>query len=219
MFRAPVFCLIHWSFSLSSFVILSKCLKNFICAASKRCSSLFFSTQTSLPIRQIFKLPNFRKIRPVGAELFQADGRTDRRVWRSCKRRFLQLCAHASKHNGVKWFGLIWLIIGPQALTCAEVHELRCATLIKIANESYVCLSLAHNLHDGRTGNGWNLTSWHRRWASVTFCVCSTRLRFINQQIPPHLQRQQHLSPRPTWHFNIRRWLYNLSMPVSTEIC
>ena len=43
------FCLIHWFFSLSSFVIPSKCLKNFICAASKRCSSLFFSTQTSLP--------------------------------------------------------------------------------------------------------------------------------------------------------------------------
>ena len=49
MFCAPVFYLIHWFFSLSSFVIPSKCLKNFICAASKRCSSLFFSTQTSLP--------------------------------------------------------------------------------------------------------------------------------------------------------------------------
>ena len=49
MFCAPVFCLIHWFFSLSSFVIPSKCLKNFICAASKRCSSLFFSTQASLP--------------------------------------------------------------------------------------------------------------------------------------------------------------------------
>jgi len=48
MFCVPVFCLIHWLFSLSSFVIPSKCLKNFICAASKRCSSLFFSTQTSL---------------------------------------------------------------------------------------------------------------------------------------------------------------------------
>ena len=35
---APVFCLIHWFFSLSSFVIPSKCLENFICAASKRCS-------------------------------------------------------------------------------------------------------------------------------------------------------------------------------------
>ena len=43
------FCLIHWFFSLSSFVIPSTCLKNFICAASKRCSSLFFSTQASLP--------------------------------------------------------------------------------------------------------------------------------------------------------------------------
>ena len=41
MFCAPVFCLIHWFFSLSSFVIPSKCLKNFIYAASKRCSSLF----------------------------------------------------------------------------------------------------------------------------------------------------------------------------------
>ena len=36
-------------FSLSSFVIPSKCLKNFNCTASKRCSSLFFSTQASLP--------------------------------------------------------------------------------------------------------------------------------------------------------------------------
>ena len=49
MFIAPVFCLIHWFLSLSSFVIPSRCAKNFICAASKRCSSLFFSTQTSLP--------------------------------------------------------------------------------------------------------------------------------------------------------------------------
>ena len=49
MFCDPVFCLIHWCFSLSSFVIPSKCLKNFICAASKRCSSLFFSTKASLP--------------------------------------------------------------------------------------------------------------------------------------------------------------------------
>ena len=46
---APVFPLIHWFFSLSNFVIPSKCLKNFICAATKRCSSLFFSTQASLP--------------------------------------------------------------------------------------------------------------------------------------------------------------------------
>ena len=49
MFCAPVFCLIHWFLSLSSFVIPSKCLKNSISAASKRCSSLFFSTQASLP--------------------------------------------------------------------------------------------------------------------------------------------------------------------------
>ena len=49
MFCAPVFCLIHWYFSLSSFLIPSKCVKNFICAVSKRCSSLFFSTQASLP--------------------------------------------------------------------------------------------------------------------------------------------------------------------------
>ena len=49
MLCAPVFCLIHWFFSLSSFVIPSKCLKNFICATSKCCSSLFFRTQASLP--------------------------------------------------------------------------------------------------------------------------------------------------------------------------
>ena len=49
MFCAPVYSLVHWFFSLSSFVIPSKCLKNFICASSKRCSSLFFSTQASLP--------------------------------------------------------------------------------------------------------------------------------------------------------------------------
>ena len=49
MFCAPIFALIHWFLSLSNFVIPSKCLKNFICAASKRCSSLFFSTQASLP--------------------------------------------------------------------------------------------------------------------------------------------------------------------------
>ena len=48
MFSAPIF-LIRWYFSLSSFVIPSKCLKNFICGVSKRCSSLFFSTQASLP--------------------------------------------------------------------------------------------------------------------------------------------------------------------------
>ena len=49
IFSTPVFSIIHWFFSLPSFVIPSKCLKNFICAASKRCSSLFFSTQASLP--------------------------------------------------------------------------------------------------------------------------------------------------------------------------
>ena len=49
MFCAPVFCLIYWFFSLSSFVIPSRCLKNFICAASKHRSSHFFSTQASLP--------------------------------------------------------------------------------------------------------------------------------------------------------------------------
>ena len=49
MFCAPVFSLIHWFFSLSGFFIPSKCLKNFICAISKRCFSLFFSTQASLP--------------------------------------------------------------------------------------------------------------------------------------------------------------------------
>ena len=49
IFSAPDFSLIQWFFSLSSFVIPRRCLKNFICAASKRCSSLFFSTQASLP--------------------------------------------------------------------------------------------------------------------------------------------------------------------------
>ena len=49
MFCVPVFSLMHWFFSLSNFVIPSKCLKNFICGASKRCFSLFFSTQASLP--------------------------------------------------------------------------------------------------------------------------------------------------------------------------
>jgi len=49
MFCTPVFSLIRWFFSLSNFVIPSKCLKNFICAASKHCSSLFFCTQASLP--------------------------------------------------------------------------------------------------------------------------------------------------------------------------
>ena len=49
MFCTPDFPLIHWFFSLSNFVIPSKCLKNFICAASKSCSCLFFSAQASLP--------------------------------------------------------------------------------------------------------------------------------------------------------------------------
>jgi len=40
IFCASIFPLIHWFFSLSSFVIPSMCLKNFICAASKCCSSL-----------------------------------------------------------------------------------------------------------------------------------------------------------------------------------
>ena len=54
VFCTPVFSLIHRFFSLSSFVIPSKCLKNFICAASKRCSSLFFSTQASLQVYYCF---------------------------------------------------------------------------------------------------------------------------------------------------------------------
>ena len=49
MFCVPDFCLMHWFFSFSSFLIPSKCLKNFIYAASERCSSLFFSTQASIP--------------------------------------------------------------------------------------------------------------------------------------------------------------------------
>ena len=36
IFSAPVFSLIHWFFSLSSFVIPRRCLKNFICAKIKR---------------------------------------------------------------------------------------------------------------------------------------------------------------------------------------
>ena len=77
MFCAPVFCLIHWLFSLSSFVIPSKCLKNVICAASKRCSSLLFSTQASLPNSNA-QISNFMKIRPVGTELFHADRLAER---------------------------------------------------------------------------------------------------------------------------------------------
>ena len=42
---APVFFLIHRFFSLSNFVIPSKCLKNFICAASKRTSLLVYQNR------------------------------------------------------------------------------------------------------------------------------------------------------------------------------
>ena len=68
MLCAPVFCLIHWFFSLSSFVIPSKCIKNFICVATKRCSSLFFSTQASLPFYfHICKNPNSKIYRDFSA--------------------------------------------------------------------------------------------------------------------------------------------------------
>ena len=50
----PFFCLIHRFFSLCSFVIPSNCLKNFICASSKRCTSLFFSTKASFKILIFF---------------------------------------------------------------------------------------------------------------------------------------------------------------------
>ena len=49
IFCAPVFLLIRWFFCLSDFVIPSRCLKNFINAASKRCFSLFFRTQALFP--------------------------------------------------------------------------------------------------------------------------------------------------------------------------
>jgi hypothetical protein len=39
LFCAPIFSLMQWFFSLSNFVISSKCTKNFICAAFKSCSS------------------------------------------------------------------------------------------------------------------------------------------------------------------------------------
>ena len=60
----PFFLLMHWFFSLSSFVIPSKCLKNFIYAASKRFSSFFFSALASLPnfnpaLAVIFWILNF----------------------------------------------------------------------------------------------------------------------------------------------------------------
>jgi len=51
MFSAPVSSLTHWFFPLSSFVIPSKSLKNFACAAAKRCSSLLCSTQASLLVK------------------------------------------------------------------------------------------------------------------------------------------------------------------------
>jgi len=65
IFSAPVFSPnTSVFFSLSSFVIPRRCLKNFICAASKRCSSLFFSTQASLPLWHTFGLKfwNHKKI-------------------------------------------------------------------------------------------------------------------------------------------------------------
>jgi hypothetical protein len=48
MFCTPNLSLTDWFLSLSNSVIPSKCLKNFICAASSLCSSHFFSTQASL---------------------------------------------------------------------------------------------------------------------------------------------------------------------------
>jgi hypothetical protein len=35
--------------------------------------------------RKILRCSNFKKIRPVGAELFHADGRTDRKTWRKLR--------------------------------------------------------------------------------------------------------------------------------------
>jgi hypothetical protein len=49
MFCIPSFSLTDWFLSLSNLAIPSKCLKNFIYAASSLCSSRFFSTQASLP--------------------------------------------------------------------------------------------------------------------------------------------------------------------------
>jgi uncharacterized protein YhhL (DUF1145 family) len=49
VFCTPSFSLTDWFLSLSNLVIPSKCLKNFIYAASSLCSSHFFSTQASLP--------------------------------------------------------------------------------------------------------------------------------------------------------------------------
>jgi hypothetical protein len=49
MFCTPSFFLTDWFLSVSNLVIPSKCLKNFICAASSLCSSHFFSTHASQP--------------------------------------------------------------------------------------------------------------------------------------------------------------------------
>jgi hypothetical protein len=49
MFCTPSFSLTDSFLSLPNLVIPSKCLKNFICAASSLCSSRVFSTQASLP--------------------------------------------------------------------------------------------------------------------------------------------------------------------------
>ena len=84
MFCAPVFCLIHRFFSLSSFVIPSKCLKTFICAASKHCSSLFFSTQASLPngfSPSYSKIRLNRPLRIVTALLFVRGMISEDKVW------------------------------------------------------------------------------------------------------------------------------------------
>jgi hypothetical protein len=53
MFYVPAFSLIHLFFFLSSFVIPSKFLKNFICAAFKRSSFLFFSTRLRFQISML----------------------------------------------------------------------------------------------------------------------------------------------------------------------
>ena len=49
MFCIPSFSLKNRFLSMSNLVIHNKCIKNSICAASSLSSSLFFSTQTSLP--------------------------------------------------------------------------------------------------------------------------------------------------------------------------
>jgi len=78
------FPLIHWFFSLSNFVIPSKCLKNFICAASKRCFSLFFSTQASLPNFSAaleVKLGYWRKERTLNVLIWLGRGTSARLFW------------------------------------------------------------------------------------------------------------------------------------------